>query len=176
MAPILGSVIRLEEEDAGVKAAELKNALSAPYAALGDSFFWGAFRPFAGIAAAVVALFGYVAAPLVMLCIYNIPHLWIRIGGFVVGYRKGKESVTFIRDLDLHRQAGWIRWMSVIVLSIFGVITARSFSKIVAPQLPTAFILLLILFLFFAIRKGLSQIIILYGSAIVLLGIGFFLC
>ena len=176
IAPILGSVIRLEEEDAGVKAAELKDAVSAPYAALGDSFFWGAFRPFAGIAAAVVALLGYVAAPLVMLCIYNIPHLWIRIGGFMAGYRRGRESVMFIRDLDLHRQARWIRWMSIIVLSIFGVITASSFSRIVAPQLPTAFVLLLILVLFFAVRKGLSQVILLYGSAVVLLGLGIFLC
>jgi PTS system mannose-specific IID component len=174
LAPILGTVVSFEERDAGEKAAEFKSALSAPYAAIGDSFFWGAFRPFAGIATLVVAFLGYVSAPLIMLGIYNMPHFWVRIGGFWSGYRKGQEGIQFIRDLDLYKQAKWIRWISIVLLGVLGFIASRSFSTVL-PCFPAVAVLPLILIFFEAIRKGLSQLILLYGVLIVALGIEFLL-
>ena len=43
-APVIGSVVRIEEEGDTRRRMHLKKALMGPYAAIGDSFFWGALR------------------------------------------------------------------------------------------------------------------------------------
>ena len=49
-AAVIGSVVRLEEDGDKLEADHLKKAVMGPYAAIGDSFFWGRcghFRPLA---------------------------------------------------------------------------------------------------------------------------------
>ena len=50
-APIIGSIVRLEEEQAEkanlLTPSAIKKSFMASYAAIGDIFFWGALRPFA---------------------------------------------------------------------------------------------------------------------------------
>lgn len=175
-APIIGSVVRMEEENmevdkAGAAAVNLKNALMGPYAALGDSFFWGAMKPLAAVFSVLLALQEYLLAPLALLLLYNPVHLWVRVRGFVEGYRRGKEGIDFIRCLELPRLTGRIRWISLLGL---GAIAAMVSHSIHTPSLgrpvefltPIAFLSLIIL-CYWGIRNGISQVKIIYGMFII---------
>jgi len=173
-APLLGSVIRMEEEKKGRGEASdvlaVKNGLMGPYAAIGDTFFWGALRPFAGIVAFVLALAGVVVAPLAFLMIYTPPHLFVRIKGFIEGYRRGKQGMEFIRALNLPRVTSTIRWFSLVIMAIFAVWLSyaeySSFLNTFGLVVATASIATILLF-YFLIKKGLSQIYIIYGAVAV---------
>ncbi len=169
-APLLGSVIRLEEDKIGKDDASevlaVKNGLMGPYAAIGDTFFWGALRPFAGIIAFVLALAGVVVAPLAFLLVYTPPHLFVRIKGFMEGYRRGKQGMEFIRALNLPRITSIIRWFSLVIIAVFAVwLSYAEYSSILNAYgivMAVASIIVVLLF-YFLIKKGLSQIYIIYG-------------
>ncbi|HOF78266.1 MAG TPA: PTS system mannose/fructose/sorbose family transporter subunit IID [Smithellaceae bacterium] len=169
-APVIGSVVRLEEEirDKGDASDVLavKNGLMGPYAAIGDTFFWGALRPFAGIVGVVLALQGFVTAPLVFLLIYTPPHLFIRVKGFIEGYRRGKQGMEFIRALHLTRVTSIVRWLSVIIMAVFTVWLSYAeyspFINTLGIFMALAALAAVLLF-YFLIKKGMSQIQIIYG-------------
>ena len=168
-APIIGSVTRLEAENRFQESSDLKNALMGPYAAIGDSFFWGAMRPFSGIVAVCLAVKGFLLAPLLLLALYNPVHLWVRIRGFLSGWRQGKMAIEFIRRLDLPAQSGRVRWCSTILLGVAGWLASTTGQSLglLPPGMPgLAGGLLVILASFLAVRKGLPPLAILYGSVI----------
>jgi mannose PTS system EIID component len=177
--PILGSVLQIEEENLKKQAAQnenactLKNALCGPYAAIGDSFFWGAYRPLSALTGVLFAVGDYVAAPLLTFCMYNTVHLWIRWKGFTEGYRLGKQGIEFVRRLDLPEKTAKIRWISLSFLALLAVLL---FSKeSVAFLVPWGRIgiriggLLCILLCFWAVKKGISPAHILYGMVLIIL-------
>lgn len=171
-APIIGSVARMEEDNieadmTGAAAVKLKNALMGPYAALGDSFFWGAMKPLAAVFGVLLALQGYLLAPSALLLLYNPGHLWVRVRGFIEGYRRGKEGIDFIRYMELPWLTERIRWLS---LSGLGAIAALISHSLYTPSLgrPAEFltpvaILSLIILCYWGIRNGISQVKIIYG-------------
>ncbi len=168
-APIIGSVARLEAENRFQESSELKNALMGPYAAIGDSFFWGALRPFSGIVAFCIAAKGVLLAPLLLLALFNPMHLWVRIRGFLSGWRQGKTAIEFIRRLDLPAQTRRVRWCSTGLLGVAGWIASTTGQSmgLLPPGMPgLAGGLLVILASFLAVRKGLPPLAILYGSVI----------
>ena len=135
--PIIGSVARMEAINAekgneGAEIVSFKNALMGPYAALGDSFFWGAMKPFASIFSIVFALQKSLLAPLVFIMLYNPAHLWVRVRGFVEGYRRGKNGIDFIRSLNLPRLTTWVRWISLAGLGCNGGLTQPYYPRSLA--------------------------------------------
>ncbi len=170
-APILGAVARAEEANIesvqnSAEAEHLKNALMAPYAALGDSFFWGALKPFASVFSVLLALKAFLLAPFAFLILYNPSHLWIRIRGFIEGYNRGKESVGFIKLLDLPRLTAKIRWASLAGLACMAALISH-YIETSALGLPVLFLtkvilLSLVLLCYWGIRKGISQMMMLY--------------
>jgi mannose PTS system EIID component len=179
-ASVVGSVIHLEEEQIKGKGANpsadavaIKQVLSGPYAAIGDTFFWGALRPFAAIVSCVLAYMGYVLAPLAFLLLYTPAHIWLRLKGFLEGYRRGKQGIEFIRIMDLPRIAVNIRWGSLIVLAGWAAFLLSSkdnlsfinLSHIVMKSVAIVTILVCI----GLIKKRISQFYILYGAAIIFL-------
>jgi PTS system mannose-specific IID component len=168
-APLIGSVIRLETENSPSEAADLKNVLMGPYAAIGDSFFWSSLRPFSGIAAACLAFKGLLLAPLLFLALYSPAHLWVRVRGFMTGWQQGKNGIEFIRRLDLPEKSRWTRWCSTLLLGIAAFLassTEPSHTLFQPPVLGHIGGLLVVLASFLAVRKGLSALTILYGSVI----------
>ena len=176
MAPVLGAVLHAETRpDApadGAPATALKNALTGPYAAIGDAFFWGAWRPFCGLICVTLAIMGSMAAPLVLLMLYNPPHLWVRTRGYVEGIRKGRGGADFIAALDLPRRTRQIRWGSLVFLATAAALLPEG----VEGQIPlvTGFtmklaLLFVMLASYWGIRKGLSPFLLLYGAFAVLL-------
>ena len=175
-APIIGSVIHMEkvkagEDTVGAATVNLKNALMGPYAALGDSFFWGAMKPLAAVFSVLLALEENLIAPWAMLLLYNPAHLWVRVWGFVEGYRFGKEGINFIRYLELPRLTGRIRWLSLLGLGAIATLTSHSFNASALGRpieyiTPVAFLFLIIL-CSWGIRNGISQVRIIYGIFII---------
>ncbi|MEE9911495.1 MAG: PTS system mannose/fructose/sorbose family transporter subunit IID [Deltaproteobacteria bacterium] len=175
-APLIGSIIRMEEErPAGGDASAIlmvKQSLMGPYAAIGDTFFWGALRPAAGIIAAGLAWTGWILAPVAFLLVYTPAHLWVRAKGFLEGYRRGKQGIEFIRRIDLPRIAVRVRWLSLIFLAGLSAWFLRegSFSFAGMPRMAVmATALVVILLCWFMIRKGVSQIYILFGALVLFL-------
>jgi len=177
--PILGSVVQIEEENLkdekkvnNEDALTLKNALCGPYAAIGDSFFWGAYRPLSALAGVLFAAEEYMAAPLFTYLLYNTVHFWIRWKGFAEGYRLGKQGIDFVRCLDLPRKSSRIRWISLSFLSLLAVLfSSRESAPFMIPwggMVMKIGGLLCILLCFWGIKKGISPVHILYGMVIII--------
>jgi mannose/fructose/N-acetylgalactosamine-specific phosphotransferase system component IID len=86
----------LEAKDDYSKLDRLKNALIGPLGAIGDQLVWATIKP----ASILVGLLGVMFLPdfqakiiflVVLLALYNIPHIYIRIFGLIRGYRAGFE-------------------------------------------------------------------------------------
>ncbi len=106
----LGAVARLEEdrvlmEQQAASAEQIekfKNALIGPLGAVGDQYFWAVVKPasiligFAGVTI-FDAWYFKLTSLLVMLILYNVPHLMIRIRGLLLGYRHGFQVYRLIQ-------------------------------------------------------------------------------
>lgn len=174
--PLIGSIVRMEEERSNSDDASsimmVKQSLMGPYAAIGDTFFWGALRPFAGIVAAGLAWMGLILAPLTFIVIYAPAHVWVRSKGFLEGYQRGKQGIEFVRRIDLPRIAGRVRWLSLVVLAGFGLWLLQDVHSTFAGifRMLAAFTTLtVILFCWWLIKKGISQLYILYGTVVLFL-------
>lgn len=100
----LGAVARLEED------AERKNwidyrpirlfkeRLTGPLGSIGDQLFWDGIKPAsAAIGVWIAIICGWIALP-IFLIIYNIPHLYFRIKGLFLSYKKGFDIVSNISE------------------------------------------------------------------------------
>src|SRR4030067_1442128 len=107
---IIGATIRLEEDGASDDDIKgLKSALMGAYGALGDSLFWSSLRPLAAVSAVIFALLGFVWAPVVFLVIFNLPHIFIRGYGMIMGHKMGIGIVRTIMLLDIPGKARRIK-------------------------------------------------------------------
>jgi len=176
-APLIGSVVRLEEEQSGktglVDIPAFRQSLMSSYAAIGDTFFWGALRPLAGIIAAYLAFMGFIIAPIAFILIYTPAHFWIRIKGFIEGYKRGKQGIKFIRSMDLLRVSVKLRWLSLLTLTVLSIWLTYGwywpFIEDTSGIIVKSAALASILPSFFLIKKGVSQIYIIYGAFVIFL-------
>lgn len=169
--PLIGSIVRMEEErpddDDASPIVAVKQSLMGPYAAIGDTFFWGALRPCAGIISASLAWVGWLFAPVALIVVFTPAHIWVRAKGFYEGYRRGKQGIEFIRRIDLPRTAVHIRWLSLVVLAGFSVVLLKGVYSVDAGISRLAVVpatLVVILLCWFMIKKGISQTYILCGA------------
>jgi PTS system mannose-specific IID component len=166
-APVIGAVTRFELENRSSETAELKNALMGPYAALGDSFFWSALKPFSAAVAMCLAVQGSFLAPVLFLLLFNPAHLWVRVRGFLEGWRRGRDGIEFISRLELPGKTRWLRWASAVVLGGLAVLASSKgpMPALLEPGLRAeAAGLAVVLASFLAVKKGLSALAILYGA------------
>jgi PTS system mannose-specific IID component len=176
-APIIGSIVRLEEEQAcrgeDCNASAIKQSLMASYAAIGDIFFWGALRPFASIVAVILIYMGLIIAPVAFLLVYTPAHFWVRLKGFIESYRRGKNGFEFIRSLDLPSIAVKIRWISLIILSGLLIWLSRDHGYWPFIKAPGVMMKLTALagcmLCFLLIKKGISQMYVIYGAVVIFL-------
>lgn len=94
--------------DSGSFITDLKRSLMSTMGSIGDGFFWATLRPLAALAALVPAIFGFWWAPLVLLTLFNIPHLWLRWWGIGVGLQQGSRVIGSIEALGLQRKAAML--------------------------------------------------------------------
>jgi len=140
-----------------------------PYAAIGDLFFWSALRPFSAVVAVILALKGFLLAPLAFVILYDPTHAWVRGKGFIEGYRLGKGSIEFIRGLNLPAVTGRIRFGSLILIGILAAVAAETaaHSWMFLSEIPgKAVALVLIILCLMGVRRGISPMMILYGATL----------
>jgi PTS system mannose-specific IID component len=101
---VAATVIKHEQEGGSEESVEgLKRSLMSAFGAVGDEFFWATLRPFSAVAALPAALAGAVWAPLIMMAIYDFPHLAIRAWGINTGFGGGSGVVEMLRRRPLTR-------------------------------------------------------------------------
>lgn len=176
LAPsVAGAVLELEEarsqgKELPVDIQEFKEMVAAPYAAVGDALFWGGLRPLAAGIALLFAAKGIVLAPLIFLVLFNLLPLWVRIFGFVHGYRTGVRSTEF---LQRHRLPDWaIRTKETAVVLLGGVAAFLVFQQFQVQALPNALGFLavpLVILLGLCARRGVSTLMLVLVTAAVII-------
>ncbi len=104
-AGLVAAMVIRDEENGGTNEAveNLKHSLMCALGAVGDEFFWATLRPFAAVVALPLALAGSIWAPLLMLAVYNVPHVGIRAWGIKAGLRGGGGVVEMLQRRPLFR-------------------------------------------------------------------------
>jgi mannose/fructose/N-acetylgalactosamine-specific phosphotransferase system component IID len=103
---ILGAAVRLEERVAAGEAdpraiGTFKVGLMGSLGAIGDAFFWGALRPTASAAGAILALLHPLAGIVALLALYNATHLLVRFRGFSAGMQGQEGAVAWLKAAGL---------------------------------------------------------------------------
>ncbi|MBN1545985.1 MAG: PTS system mannose/fructose/sorbose family transporter subunit IID [Syntrophaceae bacterium] len=181
---IIGSVVReeLQSEGRGRESVmRIKNTFMAPYAAMGDPLFGGALKPFCSGFCVLLALMGYIFAPVVYLLLFNPLHMWIRIKTFIAGFREGNGAFQYISTLNLTRMTEIIRWLSLVAagfLAFFLFFKCRMelHTGFAGDMVLSASILVFILVCYFLIKAGISQMVLLYSSTALILLTSWFIC
>lgn len=174
-APVLGATIALEEKrvsgkDGVFSVDDFKRMAMAPYAAIGDAFFWGGLRPLVACLALFFATKESLWAPVVFLALFNIPHLWTRVFGFVRGYKMGISIVEVIQRYRLPDVA--IRLKEGMVVLLGGLCAYLTVSVCRSEQVPVSwgFVALPVMYLFvFLARKGASSLVLLSSVVVFLM-------
>jgi len=175
---IIASVARLEEESnersGSPEAPRRREALMAPYAAVGDPFFWGGLRPFSSVAAVILALEGLIIAPLFFLLIYNLIHMWVRLKGFIEGYRDRKGGIGFMGRVALPYKTKRLKWCTTFFLALLGAVFVDSSFPLanLAWGLALGGTLGLVLLCSWLVGRGISSLTVLYGAALFFVVIG----
>lgn len=175
--PLVGSILKMEEDrregEDPAPIVAVKQSLMGPYAAIGDAFFWGALRPCAGICSAGLVWMGSAFAPLAFLLIYSPVHILVRGWGFFEGYRSGKRGIEYIRGMDLPGMTGRVRWLALAALcagSLWILQAGYRGAAAGAPGLAAAAVILaMILLCWWLVKRGVSQVYLLYGTAALLM-------
>lgn len=178
---IIGASIRLEEDGASDEDIKgLKSALMGAYGALGDSLFWSSLRPLAAVCGVTFALLGFVwAAPVVFLVVYNLPHIFIRGYGMIMGHRMGIGIVSTIMLLDIPGKAQRIKkgimFLSGVLLSLlFHILSGRGESG--GSRLWTSLIVIFSVFGFYqGLEKGIRVEFLAIVAVAVSVGLGMLL-
>lgn len=102
---VAGAVAREEggDMDRGRFLQELKRSMMGVLGSIGDGFFWATLKPLSTLIALLPALFGSWWAPLVLLVVFNVPHLAIRWWGVGTGLSRGCRALDSLSSLSLSR-------------------------------------------------------------------------
>lgn len=90
---VLGVVARLEEEERGEEAVQMRTNLMGPLGAIGDGLYWANFRPLCLLATLIVAMFRVDVAVLLFLAFYNAVHITDRWSYLNMGYEKAHTAI-----------------------------------------------------------------------------------
>jgi PTS system mannose-specific IID component len=161
---VAGATLRMEStlaagEESQVDVASFKKMVMAPFAAIGDSLFWGGIRPLAAIIALFMAIQGSLWAPLVFLILFNLPHLLCRGGGLLLGYFGGLRAIESIQRFHLPDLSVRCKEGSIILLGVMCAYLAHKGCNL--QEIPSCwgFVILPVVLLFarFA-RQGISSL------------------
>lgn len=168
-APILGIVLKMEEEKANGKnisdqmIQDIKVGLMGPLAGVGDPVFWFTLRPILAAVCAALALAKNIWGPILFFLLWNgirFGFLWVMQE---IGYKKG---VSFVDDLSEGFLKNVALAASMVGMFVLGILVMRFIPiHIVGIQagLNTVFPGMLGLLLFFistkVLKKGMSPVL-----------------
>ncbi len=128
-AVILGATIRLEERVAEGKAdpravGTFKVGLMGSLGAIGDSYFWGALKPMASVAGAILAFVHPLLGIATLLLLYNGSHMALRSRGFAAGMGGEESAVRFLKDAGFTGKTEDRKMISAILGGAYGGVVA----------------------------------------------------
>lgn len=99
---ILGAAVRIEERVAAGEAdpraiGTFKVGLMGSLGAIGDAYFWGALKPMASAAGAILALVHPLLGIGALLLLYNMSHISVRLRGFAAGMAGEESAVRYLK-------------------------------------------------------------------------------
>jgi mannose/fructose/N-acetylgalactosamine-specific phosphotransferase system component IID len=177
---ILGCILRGEIENAGnegdtAQLAMTKDILMGPFSALGDGFFRAALLPLAAAVGVILAVEGSLWGPVCLITIYNVPNLWVRIVGFLKGFKQGVGVLITVQQWRLTR---YMRWIHIASALMGGVLLALwSHSEVIQNLSAVTGLwtvicsLLLAVVLQLLLSRGFSVIYLLYMAALIVGGV-----
>lgn len=120
---VAGTTLRLEAgsrvgEEPSVDAETYKSMVMAPFAAMGDALFWGGVRPLAALIGLLIASQGSLWAPLVFLLIFNLPHLFFRGSGLMLGYVQELHAIETVQKCHLPDLAIRLKESTTILVGV----------------------------------------------------------
>lgn len=175
---VVGTVIKLEYKRANdaedsVTVEDFKKMVMAPYAAMGDAFFWGGLRPLAACTALFFAAKDSLWAPVIFLLIFNIVHLTYRCVGVFHGYKLGVGVVQVIQRHRLPDLALKAKETTVVMLGgLCAYLSTRELTFENFSPLWGLAILPVVVLLGWLARKGISVLLLVLAASVILLIVG----
>ena len=175
---IVGAVARMEEDvrDGLIGSEEIrgvKAGIMGSYGAIGDSFFWGALKPFSSAIGVSAAALGLLPAPFLFFLSYNIPHLAMRAYGVYGGYREGLNIFEMVNRFNLPVMARRIKFLTVIIAGLLLAILFRFNDGAIFPGgtlVKGAGIFLVFLLAFEAAKRSVSPSVLIYACLLLSVG------
>lgn len=118
----LGALVKMEEQSAAGELAEderdrSQQILSRILAAMGDALFWQAWLPICGLAAVWGVLsVGCWWLPLTLPVAFCALALPLRLGGFYLGYRRGRKLFDLLMKLNIQRQVRILKRLTALLV------------------------------------------------------------
>ncbi|MCP4481229.1 MAG: PTS system mannose/fructose/sorbose family transporter subunit IID [bacterium] len=152
---VIGVVLGLEErvslnnEDLEAEINTVKSTMAGPLSAIGDSFFWGLWRPVVTLLVCLAyflffnvndySLAGTLFIVFGFLVIYNIPHIILRFKALRVAYRQGTSVIVYIKkwqDFKIEAKLKLLGFLLLLGIFVIFLIRARltllEFGKLLA--------------------------------------------
>jgi len=180
---------RARGEDVDEQAIQgLKGSLMGPLAGIGDSMFHGTLRPIVGGVCASLALQGNPLAPFLFFIVVNAVHVYVSWYGLYAGYRFGERAIAMLASGGLRRvmegasvvglmAVGALTgtWLNVTTPLVYKVEKASvSVQSMLDGMMPRLLPLILVMIIFWLVRKQTKTTSIMLGLIAVALVLGGF--
>ncbi len=180
-APIIGATVRLEQDcnSSGSNYDNVryfKSTLMGICGGVGDSFFWGAARPFAALIGILMAIaFNNFYAPLVCFTVYNIIHFSFRFSSFFLGYYEGANVINVIKKFDLRKQTERLKIIQAVLVGFLLALIKKhfmiyNFNTLFYNSSVYLGLALMVFGLYYLIKNNINPLYVIYiGASVVIL-------
>ena len=108
------------------KPEMIKSVMAGPVAAIGDSFFWGTWRPFVSFVSILMIILSmnmfsvslFWIAPIIFIVLYNVVHLSFRYWSLVISFRLNEKMIKLISKLEIKFICDIFRIIGLIIITL----------------------------------------------------------
>ena len=108
------------------KPEMIKSVMAGPVAAIGDSFFWGTWRPFVSFVSILMIILStnmfsvslLWIAPIIFILLYNVVHLAFRYWSLVISFRLNEKLIKLISKLEIKFIGDIFRIIGLIIITL----------------------------------------------------------
>ena len=108
------------------KPEMIKSVMAGPVAAIGDSFFWGTWRPFVSFVSILMIILSMNMfsvsllwiAPIIFILLYNVVHLAFRYWSLVISFRLNEKLIKLISKLEIKFIGDIFRIIGLIIITL----------------------------------------------------------
>ena len=108
------------------KPEMIKSVLAGPVAAIGDSFFWGTWRPFVSFIAILLIILSMNMfsvnflwiAPIIFIVLYNVVHIAFRYWSLIVSFRLNDKMIKIVSKLEIKFMGDIFRIVGLIIITL----------------------------------------------------------